>query len=197
MDLTFEALEPEYKQDLAAMKFLRMTEATTAAKQLLAHRDRFLAVQKDCGVPALWTMPVFERENPRFDAYFGNGDRIIGTDKKTTDWPRNRGPFATWEEGVTDALDLDHVVAAFNRNPHTWEFAVYEWEKWNGFGPREHSRPSGYPWSGTSIYRGGKFVHDGPGGWSRGTWDHQLGTVILARAIAELDSEIGQGFVTA
>jgi len=178
------------------MRLLREGEATVEARKLLESRDRFLAVQKRNGVPALWMMPVFQRENPRFDTYFGNGDQIIGTDKLTTDVPRHRGPFATWEDGVDDALKVDHVVEAFKGNTPTWTFAAYEWERWNGFGPRERGRPSGYDWSGTSIYRGGKFTHDGPGGWSRGTWDHRLGTVILAKAIAALDQEIAAGFVT-
>src|SRR5437899_8823117 len=109
MDLTFEALEPEYKTHLVSVKMLKPIAAKAAAQKLLVHRDRFLAVQKDCGVPALWLMPTFEREGPSFKNYFGNGDPL---DKPTTDVPRGRGPFATWEEGCIDALHLDRISEA-------------------------------------------------------------------------------------
>ncbi len=185
--MTFDQLKAEYEADLANAKPTRSTDAIIAAKRLLVHRDRFLALQKMSGVPALWVMPVFERENPSFNAYLGNGDNL---NRPTTHVPRGRGPFDSWEAGAADALKLDRITQV---PQWTWARACYEWELWNGFGPRHHGRPSGYVWSGTSIYQGGKYVSDGV--WSRGTWDHQLGCVELARAIAELDPEIGKGFV--
>ena len=185
--MTFDQLAPEYIADLAAAKPTRSSEATAVAKTLLVHRDRFLALQKLCGVPALWVMPVFERENPSFNSYLGNGDPL---NRPTRHVPKNRGPFNSWESGATDALRLDHITQV---DEWTWPRACYEWERWNGFGPRNHGRPSGYLWAGmTPPYVGGKYVADGV--WSRGTWDHQLSCVILARAIAQLDAEIGGGF---
>jgi lysozyme family protein len=184
--MTFDQLEPEYTTDLANAQPTRSTEAIAIAKNLLVNRDRFLAMQSLCGVPALWVMPVFERENPSFASYLGNGDPL---DKVTIHVPRGRGPFASWEAGAADALALDHITQV---TPWTWPMACYEWELWNGFGPRNHGRPSGYVWSGTTIYQGGKYIADGV--WSRGTWDSQMGCVELARAIAELDPEIAKGF---
>jgi lysozyme family protein len=184
--LTFEALQPQYKEMLGAMKATRMPAAVVVAKRLLASRDRFLGLQTACGVPALWVMPVFEREQPSFDAYLGNGDPLS---HPTTHVPRGRGPFSTWEEGAADALALDHVAEPAT---WTWEWACWQWEKWNGFGPREHGRPTGYLWSGTDQYKGGKYVSDGV--WSPRTFDQQLGTVILAEAIVSLDPEIASGF---
>jgi len=60
--------------------------------------------------------------------------------------------------------------------------------------PAEKGRPTDYLWSGTDRYRGGKYVSDSA--WSPHTSDHQLGTVILAKAIAGLDTYIGAGFVS-
>lgn len=184
--MIFADLKADYTAHLAAMKFTQQASAKSVALRLLKSRDRFLALQKACGVPALWSMPVFERENPSFEAYLGNGDPL---NKPTTDVPKGRGPFASWEDGAADALALDHVTLC---PEWTWERACYEWELWNGFGPRMHGRPSGYLWSGTDQYKGGKYVSDGV--WSRGTYDHQLGCVILAKKIAELDAEIAKGF---
>jgi lysozyme family protein len=190
--VTYAALKPEYEADLAAMKFTRGTQAAAVAKWLLNFKSRFLAAQHMCGVPALWLMPVFYREKPSFNSYFGNGDPL---DRPTAHVPRGRGPFKSWEAGVTDALTLDHVTTVAERlGPWDWPLACYEWELWNGLGPRHHGRPSGYVWAGTSVYQGGKYVSDGV--WSPGTWDQQLGTVALASAIAALDSEISMGMGT-
>jgi len=187
--MLFDAVKAEYEADLANAKPTRSSEAVAVAKQLLLHRDRFLAMQQLCGVPALWVMPVFERENPSFNSYLGNGDPLS---HPTVHVPRGRGPFDSWEAGAADALKLDHVTGT-PADQWTWPWACYRHELWNGLGPRNHGRPSGYLWSGTTIYQGGKYVADGV--WSRGTFDKQLGTVIIMRAIAELDPEIAGGFV--
>lgn len=185
---TFDELKPDYTKDLAAYKPTKWLQAVSVAKRLLQHRDRFIALHSLCGVPALWVMPVFERENPSFSAYLGNGDPL---DKPTVHVPTHRGPFQSWEEGAADSLNLDHVSQC---QEWTWEGACFEWEKWNGMGPRNHGRPSGYLWSGSNIYVGGKYIADGV--WSRGTFDQQLGCVIVAKAIAELDAELAQGFIS-
>lgn len=187
MNYTFDEVHSDYATRLAAMKMTAHdADITSVAERLLVHADRFMALQKQCGVPALWVMPVFEREEPSFNAYLGNGDPLH---TKTVHVPRGRGPFATWEDGAADALALDHITLC---KDWTWERACYEWELWNGFGPRNHGRSSGYLWAGTDQYAGGKYVADGV--WSRGTWDHQLGTVAIARKIASLHPEIASGF---
>lgn len=199
MDLSFRALLPDYTERLKAAKpALRhgQENPATVARRLLGDKVRFIKAAEMTGVPALWLMPVFEREEPRFDRYFGNGDPL---DRPTTDVPRGRGPFKTWEDGVEDALTLDHETVAFRSqdpgptNRISWEFACWRWEAWNGFGPREyHGRPSGYLWSGTTEYAGGKYTGDGV--WSRGSWDIQLGCVAIAIALSVLDPEIAAGF---
>jgi lysozyme family protein len=185
-EMTFDDLAPEYTRRLAAMKLTEEAQAKAVAERLLKQKGRFLLLQLKCGVPPLWVMPVFEREEPSFTAYLGNGDPL---DKPTTHVPEGRGPFETWETGAADALTLDRVTLCPS---WTWEYACYEWEKWNGFGPRNHGRPSGYLWSGTDQYAGGKYVADGV--WSRGTWDHQLGCVLIAKEIAAMDEELAKGF---
>ncbi len=188
--MTFDQLDADYANDLATMKTTAHdVELSSVARVLLASIGRFKKVQAGCGVPALWLMPVFEREGPSFDAYFGNGDPLS---HPTTHVPKGRGPFSTWEDGVIDSLKLDHITAC---PVWTWERACYYWELWNGFGPRlHHGRPSGYLWAGTSIYQGGKYIADGV--WSRGTFDHQLGTVAIAKKLAALSPELASGFIT-
>ena len=181
--MNFASLEPDISEMIREVRIIE--PAKTTAQNLLKNRERFLALQNSCGVPALWVMPVFDRENPDFSSYLGNGDPL---DRLTSHVPKGRGPFSTWEEGAADALKLDHVADV---QEWTWAMACYSWERWNGFGPRLHGRTSGYVWAGTNQYHGGKYVGDGV--WSPRTWDHQLGCFVIAKAIAELDPQIGEG----
>jgi lysozyme family protein len=191
MNLSFIALEPSIVAQLAAAKVTRLAVATQiATKVLLPHKERFLAVEKITGVPAIWMMPVFYREEPNFNTYFGNGDPL---DAPTKHVPQGRGPFSTWEDGTVDALQLDHITDV---DDWSWARMTYQWESWNGFGVRQyHGRPSGYVWSGTDQYLGGKYVHDGPSGWSPGTWDKQLGCVAIARALVTADPSLEESIV--
>lgn len=185
MSLTFAALESDIAKMISAAKITNSAAARKQAQRLLVNKDRFLSVQQMTGVPAIWLMPVFYRENPSFDAYFGNGDPI---DRPTTDVPAGRGPFATWEDGVVDSLTIDHIIAV---QSWSWTRACYQWESWNGFGPRLHGRSTGYVWSWTDQYHGGKYVADGV--WSRGTWDQQGGCFAIAKAIVSLDPSMETG----
>jgi lysozyme family protein len=190
MNLTFQALQPDYAHRLSVMKLLKMPQAEAVAKNLLVNRQKFVDVQNECGVPALWIMAVFEREDPSFLTYLGNGDPL---DRVTVDVPAGRGPFASWEAGCIDALNYDKITSV---TTWTWEQACYQWEKWNGFGYREyHKIASPYLWSGTDQYSKGKYIADGR--WSSNTIDQQLGTVIIAQAIAALDTELGNAYIRA
>lgn len=189
MDLSFSALQPDYQARLAAVKMLRPVGAKAEAERLLPSKTRFLALQASSKVPALWVMPAFYRESPSFATYLGNGDPL---NRPTTDVPAGRGPFATWEEGALDALHYDKITE-WNL-PWTWEAACFLWEKWNGFGYRQyHGIPTPYLWAGSDQYHYGKYGSDGK--FDPTLVDEQLGTVILAKAIAELDPELA-GFAS-
>src|SRR5260221_8392847 len=112
---TFDQLKDEFTHYLAAFQPTKAHQAAIVAKRLLESRDRFINLTKLCGVPALWVMPVFERENPSFRSYLGNGDPL---DRPTTHVPVHRGPFATWEAGAADALQLDRKSTRLNSS-HT------------------------------------------------------------------------------
>src|SRR5258708_6831763 len=51
----------------------------------------------------------------------------------------------------------------------------------NGFGPRAHGRHTGYLWSWTNIYTGGKYVADGK--WDPDHVDEQCGMVPMMAAL--------------
>src|SRR5258708_35249376 len=56
----------------------------------------------------------------------------------------------------------------------------------NGFGPRAHGRHTGYLWSWTNIYTGGKYVADGK--WDADTQDQQCGMVPMMAALLRLSA---------
>jgi lysozyme family protein len=70
----------------------------------------------------------------------------------------------------------------------TWTRACYEGELFNGFGPRAHGRQTGYLWSWTNIYTGGKYVADGK--WDPDVIDAQCGMVPMMAALLRLDSSL-------
>jgi len=70
----------------------------------------------------------------------------------------------------------------------TWARAAYEGELYNGFGPRAHGRRTGYLWSWTNIYTGGKYVADGK--WDPDHRDEQCGMVPMMAALLRLDSAL-------
>jgi len=181
---TFDQLAQQISGMLVSVRVTRVNAARARAAQLVKLRSRFDAVQRLTGVPSLWTMPTWDREGPSFSTYLGNGDPLS---RPTTHVPRGRGGFASWEQGAVDALHLDGVDAVSSWTPAR---AVFQWEAWNGFGPRERGYVSGYVWAGTSFYdppdgRGGKYVGDGA--WSASAVDAQLGTVPLMLALLEAD----------
>jgi lysozyme family protein len=123
-----------------------------------------------------------------------NGQRIIGTGKKTTIVPKGRGPFATWPDATKDALRLKGLDTETDWSiPH----ASYILEGFNGYGYRSKGVPSPYLYSHTNHYadgswdddpRGGKYIRDHV--WDGSVYDKQLGSLAILRVLADLDPSI-------
>jgi lysozyme family protein len=179
----FDALAGEYTALLASCQITRRLEAIVAAKRILKLKPRYQAVSAKTGVPILWLMAINERESSsNMYTYLGNGQSLF---RVTTEVPRGRGPFGTWEEGAEDALHLDQIDQV---RDWSWPRALYEDELWNGFGYRAYGRHSPYLWGGTNIQQPGKYVADGV--WNPNAWDPQLGTVALMKTIVSLDASL-------
>jgi lysozyme family protein/peptidoglycan hydrolase-like protein with peptidoglycan-binding domain len=189
MKTSFEAIKQEYTDYAASAKPINekwAAKAYSAAQRLLATRSHYTAVSAKTGVPIAWIMAINERESGnRFDTYLGNGQSLK---RVTTMVPRGRGPWATWDAGAIDGLHYDRVDV-----PHDWtvEYALYRSETWNGLGPRWHGKPTGYNWSGTTIYKGGKYTETPAGStWNPDMWDEQLGTFLIMQKLIELDPSL-------
>lgn len=169
-------------------KFTRSTQINDRAAKILANRARYEAVAKSTGVPWDVIAVIHYRESTNsFAGVLHNGQKIIGTGKKTTLVPKGRGPFKTWEEAAIDALVNCHPFLARNKD---WSLAntLDKLEAYNGLGYKQKGRPSPYLWAGTDQYTKGKYVADGK--YDPNHVDKQLGVAALLMKIRENKADI-------
>src|SRR5258708_6633405 len=216
MQHPFSILAPEYAALLAAMRLdpAREHELAARAAAVLAlserHRDEWDEVAAKTGVPRLWGLASFERESGSdYSRSPAQGDRW---DRVSVNVPRGLGPYRCWGDACVAAYRIDRLdeVAGSARVPPastpaawtpapadatpagspalpwTWARACYEGELFTGFGPRAHGRHTGYLWSWTNIYTGGKYVADGK--WDADTQDQQCGMVPMMAALLRLSA---------
>lgn len=131
-----------------------------ARDRLLAGKIRYEGVAKELGIPWWFVGIVHELEaSGDFSRHQHNGDTLK---RRTVNVPAQRPiagqPPFTWEESATDA----HRQKGHDKI-ESWSLsrALYELERFNGFGYRRKGVPSPYLWSYTHHYARGKFVADG------------------------------------
>lgn len=175
------ALRDEYARlwDGALVLPKAKAAAGVAAKRILANRSRYEEVERATGVPWEFVAILHDREaSGSFAGVLHNGEKILGTGRKTAKVPKGRGPFTTWLEAAVDAL---RIKGLDKLGEWSVERCLYECERFNGFGYRYRRLPSAYLWAGTSVYRGGKFVADGK--FDPAAQDAQLGVAATMRAL--------------
>lgn len=164
-------------------KFTRSSQINALAAKIEANRSRYESVSKQTGVPWDVIGVIHYREaSGDFRGILHNGERIIGTRKKTVKVPADRGPFKTWEEAAIDALFVCHPYAAKNKD---WSIAgtLDILERYNGLGYRNKGLPSPYLWAGTDQYVKGKYVADGK--YDPNHVDQQLGVAPILMKLRE------------
>lgn len=164
-------------------RFTRSTQIDAQAAKIEANRARYDAVSKKTGVPWDVIGVIHYREiSGSFAGVLHNGQRIIGTGKKTTLVPKGRGPFSSWEDAAVDALMNCHPYAGKNKD---WSIAgtLDILERYNGLGYRNKGLPSPYLWAGTDQYVKGKYVADGK--YDPNHVDQQLGVAPILMKIRE------------
>ncbi len=83
----------------SAIKESYQRQVLSAAKIIENNREKYEAVEKQTGVPWQIIAAIHYREGGLdFKTVLHNGERIIGTDKKTKKVPAGHGPFDTWEK---------------------------------------------------------------------------------------------------
>ena len=154
---------------------------------MIADKARYQTIEDVTGVPWFWIAITQHREGNGFGGYLGNGQRIIGTNKKTTIVPKGRGPFKSWNDGAIDALVALKKLDKIDDWPV--ERLLYQWEKWNGWGYVGKIN-SPYIWGGTSLQQPGKYVADHV--FDPKHMDVQLGTAALLKQLAEADDSVAE-----
>lgn len=171
----------KYLNNWTNVKFTpsRLATAKTIVAKLAKNKESYSKVERLTGVPWWWILIVHNREaSGRFDTYLGNGDPL---DEVSTHVPAGRGPFPSWEAGAVDALKLKSL-----HKLKDWSIprALYEFERYNGFGYALKGLPSPYVWAGSSIYTKGKYVEDHV--YDPNVIDTQLGAATMLQALLSL-----------
>src|SRR5262252_4007774 len=191
MQHPYEVLALEYGTLLAAMHVDPGREHELAARAVVVrelgerHRDEWAEVAAKTGVPRLWGLASFERESSSdYSRSPAQGDRW---DRVSVNVPRGLGPYQDWGDACIAAYGIDQLDKVGAPN-WSWTRSCYEGELYNGFGPRSHGRRTGYLWSWTNIYTGGKYIADGE--WDPGTQDKQCGMVPMMAALLRVDASL-------
>lgn len=167
----------------AKAKFTRSTQINAQAEKIAKNRKRYEAVSKATGVPWDVIGVIHYRESSGdFAGVLHNGQKIIGTGKKTTLVPKGRGPFTSWEEAAYDALMNCAPFAGKNKD---WSIGgtLDLLERYNGLGYRNKGLPSPYLWAGTDQYVKGKYIKDGV--YDPNHVDTQLGVAPILMKLRE------------
>jgi len=188
---TFEERKAHYEAQWSIMKvsLSRVASVDRSARLLLSNKSRYETVARATNVPWWLIAIIHMREaSGRFDGILHNGEKIIGTGRKTTLVPAGRGPFKTWEEAAIDALNMKALGKV-----KAWPIAriCYETEAYNGWGYWwRGDKSSAYLWAGTNIDGGGKFVADHV--WDAKAQDAQNGCMAVLSRIIELDPTVAK-----
>lgn len=158
-----EVSAPNYSELCKTLKIddSRLIETKALALKFKENIERYKAVSAGCySFPIDLMFALHYRESSlSFKGVLHNGEKILGTGKKTKLVPKNRGPFESWEEAAIDALELKKSIF-----PKEWTFeARLEFaEKFNGLGYRKTGEYSPYVFAGTNFHdETGKYVADG------------------------------------
>ncbi|HWN50956.1 MAG TPA: hypothetical protein VNO18_14240 [Xanthobacteraceae bacterium] len=203
MNLTFDALRPEYEELWGIVNkpggLTRIPETMREASAIFAPaaKARFQAVEKRTDVPWFVTGIVLTREAgspPNFHAWLHNGDPMFdhdGSPRQTVNVPARRppNPAVSWEDGAVDAYSIEGLL---QKNDWSPAFVAWLLEKFNGWGYRlYHHVRSPYVWGATVAQQIGKYTSDRV--WDATVTDTQIGGMALLSALMQIDSEIRFG----
>lgn len=190
MQHPFEAMAPDFRRRIAAAVLTRRRETNRRAAALVmpAVVDRFRPAHEKLGIPLVWMICSFERESGcNFSKSPAQGDPW---NRPSVHVPRGVS-FKSFEDAAVWSYRHDGIAGA--KYPWSMTYACYAWNLFNGFGPNDHGRVSGYVFAGTDQYDppaglGGKYVADGK--WDPDTVDQQLGCLALATCMIALAPEL-------
>src|SRR5262245_29782094 len=185
MAVSFQSLKPRYRQlwDTMTINPSVVDDADRVARKILANKDRYLALERQTGVPWFYIGLVHNRESGMdFNTYLGNGQSL---NRVTTIVPKGRGPFSSFEAGAIDAFKVENMIGITDWSLERIAFLL---EAFNGFGYLNKGINSPYLWAGTNQYRSGKFVADHV--FRADVVDSQLGSMAVLARLAGMDADV-------
>jgi lysozyme family protein len=185
---TFEATQNGYAKLWGSIRIKSGkddTNATYYAKLIIKGEAQYQAVAGQMGMPWYFVGALHMRESGcDFKGVLHNGEKIIGTQRKTKLVPKGRGPFKTWAAAAVDALTMRNLRGI------TWSPARmgYESEGFNGWGYTGKGVNSPYCWAGSNHEQLGKYVADHV--WDKNFDDPQIGTMTVIKRLSELRPDV-------
>ena len=191
MSLKFDDLEKEYADLFSRMSIKSGWDETVnrTVQKILDNKVRYRTIEDQTGVPWAWIGCVHAMESGvRFSTHLHNGDSLTARTRRVpAGRPKNGKPPFTWEESAIDALFLKGL-----QNVSDWSLPrmLYEFERYNGWGYRlyHHATLSPYLWSGSPLYRKGKYVKDWK--YDPDAVSKQTGAAVLLYRLAEMDPSV-------
>lgn len=180
--ISYEKYGPEYQKLWDTMRIIRdAAELHRVSEKIKKYQDVYKKAVEGTKIPWQFIAVIHLREAGESDigkwkGVLHNGEKIVGTGRKTTLVPKGRGPFATWEAAVKDAIRIkgfDKIV--------DWPIARVLWalEPYNGYGYRNKGLRSPYLWASTNHQQPGKYVSDGV--FNPNVVDSQIGCAALLK----------------
>jgi lysozyme family protein len=179
-----QGLQEDYERLFAscAIRPDKLAKVNWHVEQLLANQGQYEPAGTRLGIPWWFIGIIHAMETGfRFDRHLHNGDPLSAKTKRVpAGRPETGTPPFPWEASALDAL-----VYMKLDDWDDWSVAgcLYKWERYNGFGYREHHPEvlSPYLWSYTSHYTKGKYVSDGE--FDGEAISRQCGTAAMLRAM--------------
>lgn len=178
---TYASLKSEYQTLYDTMEQTKFEGVVKSVLDEIAiGRPLYDEVAQDTGVP-WWFIGILHslESNCDFKKHLHNGDPLSDrTVKKPKGRPKAGSPPFSWRESAVDALKIKGLDKV---KDWTVTRALYEFERYNGFGYREPERAinSPYLWSGTNHYTKGKFTADHS--YSKTAVSKQIGAALLMK----------------
>jgi lysozyme family protein len=177
--ISFEKYGPEYQNLWDTMHIIRDDKELQRLSDKIKLSE---AMYRSVGIVPWQMVAVIhvreagEQDIGRWLCVLHNGEKIVGTDKKTHLVPAGRGPFHDWVSASVDALRLQGF-----HNYSDWSVARVLWalEPFNGYGYRNKGLRSPYLWASTNHQQKGKYVADGV--FDSSVMDSQIGCAALLK----------------
>ncbi|MEO5807730.1 peptidoglycan-binding protein [Devosia sp.] len=188
----FATLRSEYERLFATCVVQdKNQEIASLVSRIAASRDRYLGFVSDYAGQSAENMPWYfvalvhsmeaSGDVGRFHTHLHNGDPLTGP---TTHYPPGR-PSATgsnfsWDESARDALSLEKLDQETD-----WSLArmLYNFERFNGMGPRGKGHTTAYLWSYSNHYIKGKYIADNV--WSDDAVSKQPGVAAILKMLVD------------